>query len=60
MSNAKTIKWDGEEWRVNATGNVSGDGKTKYCHLVSVSRGRQTKAGWYPVQMADWIPVEFL
>lgn len=44
---------DGDDWRVNAIG-ATFDGKT-YVGLVSLTRGRKTKAGWYPVQMGDWL-----
>lgn len=45
--------FDGDDWRVNAIGATI-DGKT-YAHLISLTRGRNTKAGWYPVQSGDWL-----
>ena len=50
----RTVQHNGEEWRVLSVGRQREDGKV-YAHLASVTRGRQQRNGWYPVQIGDWI-----
>lgn len=52
------ITYEGKEWRVLSTGN-SRDGTT-FCHLASVTEGRQQRNGWNPVQICDWVPSDLL
>jgi hypothetical protein len=55
----KIIQHDGEAWAVCGEGRTDDEGRT-YCHLVSMTRGRHQKNGWYPVQIGDWVPTETL
>ena len=49
----KIIEVGGETWKVSALG-AQHEGKV-YAHLVHTTKGRQTRAGWYPVQSGQWI-----
>lgn len=49
----KIIEINGENWKVDAIGTRH-QGKV-YVALVHMTRGRQTRAGWYPVQSGQWI-----
>jgi len=49
----KIIEVGGENWKVDALGTRH-QGKV-YVHLVHTSKGRQTRAGWCPVQSCQWI-----
>jgi hypothetical protein len=49
----KTINTHGDSWKVLSLGVR--DGGKVYAHLASLTRGRQQKNGWIPVQMCDWI-----
>lgn len=54
----KTIVHIGDAWRVIGVG-AQRDGNT-FCHLASVTRGRQQKNGWCPVQINDWVDTKIL
>lgn len=54
----KIIVHMGDAWRVIGVG-AQRDGNT-YCHLLSLTRGRQQKNGWMPFQIADWIDTAVL
>jgi len=43
----------GETWRIVGIG-AERNGST-YCHLANLTRGRQQKNGWMPIQVGDWI-----
>lgn len=49
----KIIEVGGEMWKVSALG-ARHHGKI-YAHLVHMTRGRHTRAGWYPAQSGQWI-----
>ena len=55
---ARTIKHDGDTWRIVQVGAVR-DGKA-YVHLASTTRFRQQRNGKCPVQVCDWIDVDKL
>lgn len=54
----KTIQWDGDTWRILATG-AKRDGKT-CCHLASTTRFVPQKNGKRAVQMCDWLPDDLI
>ncbi len=47
------ITRDRDTWKVIGVG-AEENGRT-FLHLASTTRGRQTKAGWYPVQSCVWV-----
>jgi len=47
------VVYAGELWRIVGIG-AERNGST-YCHLANLTRGRQQKNGWMPIQMGDWI-----
>jgi hypothetical protein len=55
----KTIKWDGDTWRVLGRGAVRDDGAA-FCHLASATRCVRQRNGTRPVQINDWIPAAVL
>lgn len=54
----KIINLDGDTWEIIGVG-VERDGKT-YVHLSSMTRGRQQKNGFYPVQSCRFIDSSLL
>lgn len=58
MSQLTQITHEGQVWNVLSRG-AERVGKT-YCHLASPLHGRWQKNGFYPHQIADWIPNEQL
>ena len=58
MTKAPIIVHMGEEWRVIGVGVEHGD--STFCHLSSLTKGRQQKNGWCPVQIGDWVKTEVL
>lgn len=47
------ITYNNDTWQVLGQG-AKRDGKT-YCHLASLTTGRQQRNGWYPIQIGEWI-----
>jgi hypothetical protein len=58
----KTIEHNGDTWRVLGVGvtKTLDDGSlVVYLHLASTTRGSKQRNGkTYPIQMADWLPIE--
>ena len=54
----KKIVHMGEVWFVLNVGTQTE--KNTFCHLANVSRGKQQKNGWNPIQINDWIDTSVL
>jgi len=49
----KVVSIDGDTWKILGVG-VRKDDKV-FCHLASMTRGRQQRNGWYPLQQCDFV-----